>query len=494
MYQHRIIPSRQWAGGFRPVALCVCLILLAAAGTGLAGSVSAAANVPPTLDAIPDITATVGGGDITVHLSGISAGAGDIDQTLSITATSSNTALIPDPAVTYTSPEAVGSLLISPIAGVTGTATITVTVKDSGGTLDGIDTTSRSFLVTINPANHAPIISPFTKTGVRGQPLAFSAGDFTSAYADFDSNPLVKVKFVALPGTGTLALSGTPVLTNAEIPASQLDLLTFTPLPGWYGSATFSWNGSDGLDYGAQPATITLDYPYTPLTVYLPLAMRPFVPWNTLLAENFEGNFPAGWQLDSIVDDNGTYYNATSYIAWAKRNCHAFSGGYGGWAVGGGSIGSNKPCTAGYPDNMLTFMTYGPINLSQVKDAMLTMKFWLDSEYQYDVLGIGASLDNNMFYGDTFSGNSHGWTSETLDLKNVYNLGNLTGRSQVWIGVWFSTDSVTPLFEEGAFVDDISVITCPSVGDCPGQTLTARASTLPDTLQEKQGTFTLRKP
>ena len=45
----------------------------------------------------------------TINLTGIAAG-GSETQTLTVTATSSNPALIPNPTVTYTSPNATGSL------------------------------------------------------------------------------------------------------------------------------------------------------------------------------------------------------------------------------------------------------------------------------------------------------------------------------------------------------------------------------------------------
>jgi hypothetical protein len=75
-----------------------------------------------------------------------------------VTASSSNTDLISDPAVTYTSAEATGSIAFTPLSEQIGTATITVTVEDGG--LDGdLATssdnlaTSTSFDVTVTP-NH----------------------------------------------------------------------------------------------------------------------------------------------------------------------------------------------------------------------------------------------------------------------------------------------------------------------------------------------------
>src|SRR5207245_1916048 len=80
-------------------------------------------------------------------------------QALTVTASSSNTGLIPNPAVTYVSPNATGSLSFTPSANQSGSAIITVTVKDSGGTVNGgVDTTTRVFTVTVTPVNDAPTL------------------------------------------------------------------------------------------------------------------------------------------------------------------------------------------------------------------------------------------------------------------------------------------------------------------------------------------------
>ena len=101
----------------------------------------------------------------TVNLSGIGSGAVEEVQALTVTATSDNPGLIPNPTLTYTSPNAVGKLIYQPIAGATGKATITVTVKDDGGVLNGgQDTFSRQFLVDVtrvdNKAPEVQIVSP----------------------------------------------------------------------------------------------------------------------------------------------------------------------------------------------------------------------------------------------------------------------------------------------------------------------------------------------
>jgi hypothetical protein len=113
-----------------------------------------AVNDAPTLNAISNPAAIPeDSGPQMVNLSGISAGPpNESAQTLTVTAASNNTALIPNPSVTYTNPNATGSLAYTPVANAFGSAVITVAVMDNGGTANaGIDVVTRQFTVTVNP-------------------------------------------------------------------------------------------------------------------------------------------------------------------------------------------------------------------------------------------------------------------------------------------------------------------------------------------------------
>jgi len=105
-----------------------------------------AVNQKPTLNAISNLTINKNAGLQTVNLSGITSGAANENQVLTVTAVSSNTGLIPNPTVNYISANSTGSLTFTPVVNKTGTATITVTVKD-GGTSNNIVT--RTFTVTV---------------------------------------------------------------------------------------------------------------------------------------------------------------------------------------------------------------------------------------------------------------------------------------------------------------------------------------------------------
>ncbi len=137
-----------------------------------------APNVAPTLNLISNPAAILeDAAQQTINLTGITAGASE-SQTLTLTATSSNTDIIPHPTVSYTSPNATGSLSYTPVANANGTATITVTVNDGQ---DANATISRTFTVNVTAVNDAPTITAFAPLimvkSTTSQPIAFTIGD-----------------------------------------------------------------------------------------------------------------------------------------------------------------------------------------------------------------------------------------------------------------------------------------------------------------------------
>jgi hypothetical protein len=90
-----------------------------------------ATNQPPTLAPLNDVSLGVNSAPHTVTLSGIASSAAGGPQTLRVTAVSSNPYLVSTPFVTYTSPNSTGTITFATLAGLTGSATITVTVQDS---------------------------------------------------------------------------------------------------------------------------------------------------------------------------------------------------------------------------------------------------------------------------------------------------------------------------------------------------------------------------
>ena len=123
-------------------------------------SITVAPNGQPVINEIADVNLFDNSEEQVINLNGIGDGDGGVDQTVTITASSSNPLLIPSPGVTYTSPDATGTLSINPVADQIGTSTITVTVTDNAGTNNGgLNETSFTFLVTVL-GNFQPEISP----------------------------------------------------------------------------------------------------------------------------------------------------------------------------------------------------------------------------------------------------------------------------------------------------------------------------------------------
>ena len=117
-------------------------------------------NDAPTLSKPANVSIQEDAGAQSVTLTGISSGpANENGQTLVVSATSSNTALVADPTVSYTSPNTSGTLSFSPKANASGTATITVSVRDNGTSNGAADakTTTQTFLITVNAVNDAPV-------------------------------------------------------------------------------------------------------------------------------------------------------------------------------------------------------------------------------------------------------------------------------------------------------------------------------------------------
>jgi len=137
-------------------------------------------NDLPTVNPISNLTIPEDSGVRTINLSGISAGPLET-QPLRITATSSNTLVIPVPTVTYTSPNATGTLTFTPAANAFGVSTITVTVEDGGidgnlATAADNGVTTRSFVVTVTSVNDVPVAASGNYLVDEGDGFTLNAG------------------------------------------------------------------------------------------------------------------------------------------------------------------------------------------------------------------------------------------------------------------------------------------------------------------------------
>jgi uncharacterized protein YaiE (UPF0345 family) len=204
----------------------------------------------------------------TFTLGGITAGPNESGQTMTITATSSNPGLIPDPTVTYTSPNGTATLTYQPMPNQNGTALITVVVTDNGQTAGVSDprNVTATFTVVVNAVNDAPSFSLKASPNVTvaedpvpapqaivGQAIFISPGplDESSQTVKFivsnDNNPLFatqpdidtkgKLTFKLAPNMNGLATATVRANDNGgtlnggmDTSAPQTFLITVTPV------------------------------------------------------------------------------------------------------------------------------------------------------------------------------------------------------------------------------------------------------------------------
>ncbi len=191
-------------------------------------------NRPPTLNPIPARNLNEDAGVQVVNFNGVSSGSPAETQILTVTASSSNPGLIPTPTVTYTSPATNGSLTFTPVLNANGTANITVTVNDNGGSNNLF---SQVFTVTVAPVNDPPTLSPVApQSTLEDTPFSFgvTVGDVDTplsalVLSAISSNP-------SLVQSGSFAFSGTAASRTVVV----------TPLTNANGSAVVTLIVSDG--------------------------------------------------------------------------------------------------------------------------------------------------------------------------------------------------------------------------------------------------------
>ena len=194
-------------------------------------SLDSPANSKPLLNQnISDLSVDEDSGDRTVSFTGVADGDFHANQALTVTATSDNTDLIPNPTVTYTSPNTSGTITFKPVPDMIGTANLTLIVNDNGGSSNnGIDKVSASFKVTVNPI--VPDSFKPTQTNIGG---------------------IVQ---------GTARLNGDPASAGDWIAAlnSNEKVVGSAPLVDLLNDARFGVGSSNFILYGDDPTTSDMD-------------------------------------------------------------------------------------------------------------------------------------------------------------------------------------------------------------------------------------------
>jgi len=184
-------------------------------------------NDSPELSTFSDIIVLEDCGEQAIPIRGIGTGASDEVQELTIIASSYDHNIIPDPTITYTSPDSTGILIFSPVSDGNGTTLIRVKISDNGG-IDsgGIDTLVTTFAVIVSPVNDPPSIETINDITIDEDT---STELFLRAF-DIDNDVL---SFFS------------PSDTNSIITQVDNDTIVLTPIKNWNGSNLISVYVSD---------------------------------------------------------------------------------------------------------------------------------------------------------------------------------------------------------------------------------------------------------
>jgi hypothetical protein len=191
-----------------------------------------------TVTAVNDAPSFTPGGDVTVNedsglysaawATAISAGpANESSQTVNFVVNNSNNALFSSQPAISTS----GVLTFTPAANANGTATVTVTLHDDGGTANGgVDTSSPvTFTITVNSVNDAPSFTPGGDVTVLEDSGAYNAAWASSISAGPPNESSQTVNFIVSNSNNAL-FSSQPAISAGGA-------LSFTPAPNAFGSA-----------------------------------------------------------------------------------------------------------------------------------------------------------------------------------------------------------------------------------------------------------------
>jgi hypothetical protein len=215
-------------------------------------------NAPPVIDPVGNIT--VNEDEVTeITLTGIGDGDYFSVQNITISASSDNLSLMPDPIVNYVNGQNTAILTLSPLADLSGTLTITVVLQDDGGTINGgIDQTIISFLVTILPVNDAPMaINDIASTDEDTQILINVISNDTDIDGNIDPST---VQIVSPPNNGIVIVD---VLTGS---------VTYTPNENFNGTDSFVYQVcDDGTPLPALCSSATVSITVNPVND-LPIA------------------------------------------------------------------------------------------------------------------------------------------------------------------------------------------------------------------------------
>jgi hypothetical protein len=214
-----------------------------------------AENDAPTFDTVADETALDDAGTVSLGITGVSAGGGadEVGQVITFVATSSDPTVVADPTVTESA--GVYTLTYDVTLLAIGSTTITLGATDDGGSTGIAQTTSTTFLITVESSNAVPVSDATTATTDEDVSI-----DISLTASDGDADGLTfSLWDGAATSTLTTALGGTVTLTDADT-TDATAVATYVPAADANGSDTFEFLVNDGTaDSATATVTITVN-------------------------------------------------------------------------------------------------------------------------------------------------------------------------------------------------------------------------------------------
>ena len=207
------------------------------------GVVTDPINDLPTINSISSQFLTEDDGGKTVRLAGITAG-GNESQPLRVTATSSQTGLLPHPTVSYSTPDREGTLFLQSVNGQSGSAIVTVKLED-GGPDHNLETSAdnafviKTFSVVVEAENDPPTLNEISNIVLEEDAPQQSILLVGISDGDQGDQPLRVTASSSLVGL----ISSDGLIIKPGSPTAEL---RFQPAPNQYGVTTITVQVEDG--------------------------------------------------------------------------------------------------------------------------------------------------------------------------------------------------------------------------------------------------------
>jgi hypothetical protein len=230
-------------------------------------------NQAPTFNLIfnPAVNEDSGAQTVPGFMTNVSPGPiNETGQTLSMTVAVGTPALFAaQPALDM----GTGTLTYTPAPDAFGSTVVTVTLQDNGGTANGgVDTTVKTFTITLNPVNDVPAFTSGANQTVRIDSGPQLVGSWASSISAGPANEVAQTLTFSVTTSNNALFAILP-----SIDPGSGDL-SFTPAPGTSGSATITVTLKDnggtangGVDTSAPQTFVITVQPYR---LFLPVVRR----------------------------------------------------------------------------------------------------------------------------------------------------------------------------------------------------------------------------